>query len=345
MKLTASQVSMALITFLVAAALALAHLFDLSVYRGATPQDLVAGTGDLPYQYRILLPWLVSLLEHTPLTALLARLFSPLGLGTISAHFGSSREVTATLMLLEIAATVGVLVSFFILTAQFVIGPLRQAGGVLILVALLATLQALTSEEHFYYPSDTPAVLVVILAYLLLLRGRLAAFYSLFIIGSFNRETTLFLIPLVWSLPSDVLGAPTLLRTLCGPIHSIALLAIWAAIKFTLFLQFRGNRGYVMHPNLFDNLSALQSPTTFATTVVPLLLSIVVGILAYQRTGQPLLKSASIAGIFFLAGMFFAGTFRELRIYAELTPLIALCALVLVTPIAKLRLASRPLKE
>ncbi|NDC38419.1 MAG: hypothetical protein EBZ48_10250 [Proteobacteria bacterium] len=43
------------------------RLSDLSVYIGAVPENLVAGVGHLPYQYRVLIPWVVTLLQKTPL--------------------------------------------------------------------------------------------------------------------------------------------------------------------------------------------------------------------------------------------------------------------------------------
>ncbi|NDC38418.1 MAG: hypothetical protein EBZ48_10245 [Proteobacteria bacterium] len=235
--------------------------------------------------------------------------------------------------------TIATILSFIALCARFVVNQLPQIGGALILICLLSALQVCTPGAHLYYPSDTLAVLIVILCYLTLFSGRIVSFYSLFILGSFNRETTVFLLPLLWFLPPDVLNGPTkpsFAGTLQGPLHSLVLLGLWVSIKLSLFTTFRQNQGLFLHPNFIGNVIALQSLPTLCAFLLPVLACATVALYAARRCGDPRLAAAGYACMVYVVGIFLAGALRELRVYDELMPLIALCLLVALTPKTRL---------
>ncbi len=312
-----------------ASALTILRMNFVSVYVGAIPEKLVQGIGHLPYQYRALVPWCVAMLQNTPIPDLLTDWIPAAWLTVIGLKLQSAPNITATFLAFETASMFALMLSFLALTRLFVNGVLRQLLGLAFLLMALILLQAYTPGPNLFYPSDTISVVVVILSYLLLFAGRIVAFYPLFILGTLNRETTLFILPILWFLPPNIMRPR---HWLTGPIHSCVLLGVWITIKASLFFKYRGNHGYVMHPNILENLAALQEPLTIAATISCLGGFLLLWVLATRKAQDGRLCAAFYGALSLSIGLFCAGKLDELRIFSELAPLTALAFLLTLTP-------------
>ncbi|MBY0430835.1 MAG: hypothetical protein K2Q10_06540, partial [Rhodospirillales bacterium] len=183
-------------------------------YAPGTLEALIAGTAATPFQYRALVPWLA---------AGLARL-TEWGPGPL-------------FFLLDAVSCLGLLAALFALTRPL-LGDGTARGGLALLAWLaLPSLFLLNPEDNFRYPYDLPSIIVFALGLMLLRAGRLWAFLILLVLGTLNRETTLFLIPAFLATHRDRLPRGRLI------LHAGLQLAAWAAVKAGLALLYAGNAG------------------------------------------------------------------------------------------------------
>ncbi len=313
-------------TLLAAAAFVSLRMSMSSVYIGADLSALMMGDAHIPYQYRVLVPIAVRGVTALGLGAPLAWLLAPLGIAGLSDSFAVPPDVIATYLAVEILSVWGILVSFRALAALFVPRFAVQAGAALVLLAALGVLPLCSPGSRLWYPSDMPAVLVVVVSYLLLFSGRVGLFCALFPAATLNRETTLFLLPLLFLLPQAVLRAPH--AKACG----VALALCWMLEKAALYLAFRGNHGFPLHPNVVVNLESVREISLLATVALIALGSALLYWASAVRRHDARLLAAWRAALIFVAALFLAGKMDEMRIYLELLPLAALALLVAVAP-------------
>lgn len=295
-----------------------------SVYEGARLTWLVSGEGHLPYQYRVLVPYVAGALQKLGLGTTLQVIFSPLGLEQVATALDTPPDLAAIFLLIEIGALWGVLLSFRALAARCGSGEAASRIGALSLSALLLLPQLLSPTERLWYPSDVPAVLVVVLGYLALFSARPRLFDAVFLVGCINRETALFLLPVLLLLPSQVSGSKR------PALHATALALAWVGIKAGIFLAFRGNHGYPIHPNIFLNIEILSSTRgAIVSGAVAILFGVLVA--AVIRRGADVRVLAALkASVALLGATLFAGKLDEFRVYAELAPAAVLAGLVAV---------------
>ena len=292
-----------------------------SVYEGARLTWLVSGEGHLPYQYRVLVPYVAGALQKLGLGSALQAIFSPLGLEQVATALDTPPELAAIFLLVEIGAVWGVLISFRALAARCGSGEAASRIGALLLAALLLLPQFLSPTERLWYPSDVPAVLVVVLGYLALFSARPRLFDAVFLLGCLNRETALFLLPVLLLLPAQVSGSKR------RALHAAALALAWAAIKTGIFLAFRGNHGYPIHPNIFLNIEILTSMRGAIVAGTTAILCAAVVAAAIRRGADVRVVAALKASAVLLGATLFAGKLDEFRVYAELAPVAVLAGL------------------
>src|SRR3990172_7183486 len=187
-----------------------------SVHHQATPAMLVSGTAYKPFQYRALVGWVVGLFSSAfpgiplPTWFRLAELFSVFFL------LVAYRSYIALFIKDEILAS---LLSFFMLYVLFFN-------------------YLLYPNYPVWFPWDMPSVLFFTLGLTLIYRRRWALYYPLFILATFNRETSCFLtvVYLLTAIKKDPAGTVAL--------HFSAQLLIWVAVKSFLFLLYAGNPGW-----------------------------------------------------------------------------------------------------
>ncbi len=307
-----------LLALAIAAAIAVWRMSTSEVYAGAALPLLVAGEAHIPYQYRVLVPLLVRGAEGVGLGAPLAQLLAPLGLDRVAVALGAAPELASIFLAVEIVSLWALLVSFWALACRILRSSSAKVTALLVLVAALLVLPRLSQESRLWYPSDIPAIFVVVLAYLTLFSKRLAAFCLVFVLGTLNRETTIFLLPLVVLLPTAVTGArqPWMVISVLG--------AFWVALKAALFVAYRGNHGYPVHPNIVVNIEILSSWQVAVAAAAALMAIVFLGVHVVRKTHDERLKAALQAAALFFMVILFAGKIDEFRVYLELVPLAAL---------------------
>ncbi|MDP3850219.1 MAG: hypothetical protein Q8Q59_06940 [Luteolibacter sp.] len=280
-------------------------------------QQMAGHVGEKPWQYRILIPAMAGLLNHIKLPA--------------------EDSLFAWAKILEI------LFMFFTVIAfrhwLFLLLKDRKVASL-----LSFSLFAVLPFHHFFprpyfanYWYDTPALLVLILGIIFLYEKRWTAYYVLFLIGTFNRETTCFL-TVIYLLTSFAREKTTTLAAHCG-----AQFVIWMVIKTMLgkiYLDNPGVNGFEWYvapgvTHYADNIRHLMSPMNY-----PVLLGIMgflwIPVLVFhKRIGNDFVKRSLWVFIPYFAGMFLVANFYELRIYAELIPLFLSAFLLILIDLIK----------
>ena len=133
---------------------------------------LIQGKGNTPFQYRALVPWIVGWAARHVLP--LPGIGTPQGLAFV----------------IEIASTFALLVAFRYYLGFFFRG---AALGTLLAFSLVLVLPfnyLLPLHYPFRLAYDIPSVLVFTLGLILIYRRSWLWYYILFVVGTFNRETT-----------------------------------------------------------------------------------------------------------------------------------------------------------
>lgn len=308
----------------VAIAVGLWRMEGGSVYEGARLTWLVSGEGHLPYQYRVLVPFIAGGLQKLGLGTALQAIFSPLGLDQVATALDTPPDLAAIFLLIEIGAVWGVLLAFRALATCCGSGEAASRIGALLLAALLLLPQFLSPTERLWYPSDVPAVLVVVLGYLALFSARPRLFDLVFLLGCFNRETAVFLLPVLLLLPVKVSGSKQPL------LHAVVLVLAWGAIKAGIFWAFAGNHGYPIHPNIFLNIEIISSTRGILIGASVAAACGVFVLSALRRGADVRLRSALKAALLLLGATIVAGKIDEFRVYTELAPAMVLTGLAAV---------------
>jgi len=172
-----------------------------------------------------------------------------------------------------------------------------------------------------FYPSDIPSILFFTLGLRFLVERRWAVYYPLFILATFNKETTCFLTVAMIALYWDH-DRPARLA-----LHVAAQAIVWIAIKLLLGHLFAANSGegtfeHHMRVNLSFLASFMLRPTTWnwrrvlifggAWALVPL---------EWSQLPQAMRRLAWVAAPF-AVGMFCVGVLSEVRVFGELDPII-----------------------
>ena len=185
------------------------------------------------------------------------------------------------------------------------------------------------SEANFSYPYDLPSLAFFTAGLYYIYARRFVPLLLVIVVGTFNRETTLFLIGMF------VLDSAT--EQLNGRLNfkmvswvRVALLgALWATIKLSLAHRFAGNDASESFLRFSDNLHQLKP------RLVPALLNIcgytVPLVLLFRRALYPLRfrNYLWILPIWF-GVMFCSGVIVETRIYGELCSFSAIALLLIM---------------
>ena len=280
-------------------------------FRGAPWADLVRGTAPTPFQYRALIPYLVRAVSGM--------------------HAGGRALVTAGSLFfwIQCAST------FFLVlaTGWWLACVFPRRGARVLALSIFLGLPFNYLLDRFLalrYPSDFPSLLFFTLGLIFIRRRRWGCFYPLFVIATFNRETTLLLTVIylltAWGTePRRAVG-----------MHLRLQLSLWTAAKALLFAAYRGNPGSeFVQAHVWQNLEFLSNPSAwplFFSNLGYLWLPV---LLFRRRIPDRFLRRAALAVYPYAIGMFLVGNMYELRIYGELIPLVLPAFLLLVREFAK----------
>lgn len=270
-------------------------------YGPASIGNLVAGTAPAPFQYRILLPWIVGTLHdrHT------------LPIHTLKGYcFG-----------IEIVCTFALFVINWFYLGLFFKEAKVKAFGMLLLMYALSITYLVPSWLMFYYIYDIPSVCMFSLGLYLLHQRKLFLFYALFIVATANRETSIFLIPTL--LLTNWQRARTSSLT-----HCCVLTLLWIAIKMAI------GSCYNLHSlftwKLLCNLNTLLHPYYLFQTISSLGLLWLVVLFGWRDVKVPFLRQVCMVAPLFFVGMMCVANVQEIRVYGELTPVFLPSAVVVM---------------
>lgn len=260
---------------------------------------ILAMAGETPHQYRILIPWLVNLLEGAGIAPLRAlAVIDTVALCLLAFSF---RHYLSGFFPREPWPALLSLCLFYVMPFHF----------------LLPTTMP-------FFPSDVPSILFMTLGLTFLRTRRMGPFYLAFAIATLNRETTCFL---TLAYLANALGRE---KPRAIALHCFAQAVIWGGEKALLSRVFAGNPG----DGLFV-LSLSANREALATARGWLTLSSVTGflwipvLLWYRRIRDRFVKRSLLVVPVHLLGMFCVGYVLELRIYADLIPFILTAFLIL----------------
>lgn len=265
----------------------------------ATAEQLVQGLAPNPFQSRILIPWLIRQLLSLP--------FIPAGaLGTLIKGF----EFTSLLLLL---------VAF------------RHYLQLLFQDLLLSSLFAFSLFyalpfnylNTFWYPYDIPSVLFFTLGLIFLYKGHWRWYYPLFVIGTVNRETTLFL-TLIFILVN--VGRTPSINILK---HALVQFLIWVAIRLVVTRLVGASAG-LFEWYLEANILGLLQPATLLHISVTGGMSWLLAVIGYRQIEDAFVRRSLFVAIPWFIVMLFVGVIIELRIFGELLPIFLPAALLVL---------------
>jgi len=277
------------------------------MWEPATFEKMVEGVARAPFQFRALIPWTVDFLRNS------VGLSQP---GLEQFRFGS-----------EFLFTFLLLIAFRAYVSCFLSGPVAPSLATLLLAWVLPFHYLIPQRLGLYYVYDVPSVFFFTLGLLFLYRRRWLLFYPLFLVATFNRETTCFLtlIYLMTALPRgrrETRGQSTRRTEHSLPVvaaHCAAQLAIWYSIKYALHSLYGGSLHYTHYTR---NFYLLRVPATY-----PILLSVfgfawVPVLLGLRRIENAFVRRACFAVPIFFLGIFIVAQICELRLYGEMIPIV-----------------------
>lgn len=267
-------------------------------FRGAPWPELTDGTAKTPFQYRVLVPWVVSAV---------ARLF-PDG------------ERLAACRHLYFWATCATVFALVLSLKRYLVNFLGDRLARIFAFSIFLILPYNFLLNRFLalrYPTDIPSILFFTLGLVLIYSKRWRLYYPLFILATLNRETSCFLAVAYFCTSVGREKRKVLLG------HLAAQVTLWVGVKYGLYLAYGGNPGDGMCVfNAVHNLDFLKDPKAY-----PLFLSnlgfLWIPVLVYWRIipDQFVKRTVWLIPTFFL-GMFLVGNMYELRIYGELLPVV-----------------------
>lgn len=307
------RATVGLFCFCAAAALFAVYFGSMRFGRGEWDQvpfeSVVAGQAITPYQYRVLVPWMVGVAEKTAL---------PLpGVAT-------GRKLA---FLIEVASIFCALLAF-----RLYIGSIIKQEPLASLLAWTAMFLIpfnywLSGMWMFWMWYDMPSLLFFTLGLWLLRERMWWGFYLVFVLGTLNRETTCFLTMVL--LAAEWGGRNWLRRTV---IHVLAQAAIWLGVKFVLFQMYRANPGAGLSlNNLASNVDVLaHNPYRLFMFLSSLAYLWLPAAVFFPMITDRFVRRASLVTIPFLLVMLISGNAPELRIYGEMIPVVLPAYIVIV---------------
>ncbi len=276
-------------------------------YERCTLAQLTSYKADLPFQYRVLTSWVINLLSgFIPPFHLAEQLW-------ITQHVPIQTARAA--IAVEFASILGALLAFRYYLLQFFRDALVGSLISMSLFLALPWVYLLPRYAPYCAPYDIPALLVTILGLICLSKRWRTPFYCVFLIGTFNRETTIFL-TLAYAL--DAFGRERPRRI---AMHSLSQFAIWGGVKYILYRMYGSNPtegGSLFEDHLAANLTLLWNPKSY-----PLILSAVAfwwlpAIAGYRLIRVRFVKRTFLVTLPFLAAAMMVGSILEVRVFGEL---------------------------
>lgn len=289
----------------------------------------MSGHERLPFQERIL-----PILLMWPITH-----FSPL-MNALRTHQGPS---TPGLAAFYIVSLLGFSLAGFFCVRLY--HALTSTGTLDLLVYPLFLIISMWTyvvhlDADFSYPYDMLSLAFFTAGLFFIYTRRFPALLATMLVGTLNRETTLFLIP-IYMLDAATSATPDFAQDPAAPLSQrfnlrqipwlrvAVLFAVWLALKLTLTHLFAGNDASENYVRLRENLGRLKP------RLLPALLNICGYLLPVVILLRRRLRPIRFANYLYVlplwfAIMFYTGVLLETRIYGELSAYTAIAIVLLL---------------
>jgi hypothetical protein len=297
-------------------------------YAKAALMDLLTGTAHRPFQYRALVLWAVDWLQKVGPLQITSFALNPMKsfyLIEVCSAFLMIVAFRSYLKLFIKNNTSSALFAFsllYVLQFNFLF-PLHFNMTFPYILPTYSFYGTYFDKYNLYYPSDIPSIMLFIVGLILLYRRNWLLYYPLFVIATFNRETTCFL-TLVYLFTA--LGKE---RKSAIALHCMSQFLIWAAIKYTLAQIYAGSPGDLYQNGIFANLEILTSPSNYFKILSTMGYIWLPTLLGFRLIKDRFVRRSFLVVIPFAISIFLIGQFLELRDYGDLIP-IFLCSFILI---------------
>ncbi|MEW5700950.1 MAG: hypothetical protein AB1792_01795 [Candidatus Zixiibacteriota bacterium] len=272
----------------------------------ATLQALIDGTAHKPFQFRMLVPWIV---------------------GALSGVFPV--EIKTLYKVVDVAALMGLFYAFRLHLKSYFEGIAVELFP-FALFYVLPWNYLLARDLPVYLPYDLAAVAFFALGLALLHRRKWIWYYPVFALATFNRETMLFL-----AIVFAVVEHRRLSRASYA-IHLAAQVAIWLAIKFVMGSIYAGNPGTSFEfthvgtdiAHWRTNLEMLATPQRLILFLSSFGFVWILILAGWKRLHDPFTRQSLWAIPPFVLMILLIGNLNEMRVYGELTPIVLTAALL-----------------
>ena len=258
----------------------------------ATIWDMVGGVARAPFQYRILMPWIMGLISRVT------------GVDDV--------------VLIDVGLRTLVMFGVMVLTRRwlrhFVHPVLADVGPLLLGTVLLGTL-------YWYWPYDFSGILLWTAALVALVERRYALYLLLFVIGTVNRETTALLVGIFLTTQWETLGARRALR------WAGLQVALFAAIYIGLHALIRPDSGGAIELHWLENIGFLLGQNHISAFENWMSLLAAVGFLWLLASWRPRTKSSFLIRSCWILPVhaviiFVTGRLAEPRLWSEWVPVV-----------------------
>ena len=293
----------------------------LNTFRYISMQAYLQGDAKLPYQRR-LLPMLV------------ARALSTAPLSRSVVHRLNGRTVPPGFFPFFLVDLLSVAVSVWLCLKLYRKAAVRPRSAPLIVAIFLWTAAwtyMLSPESSTYYPYDLPGVAFFTAGLYFIYTRRFAALLMTLLVGTLNRETTLFLIPLLFldamALPPQ--GLSTSFWRRVPFVKLLVLTAAWVLVKLVLRRFYTHNDAADEFLRVNENLRLL-SPNKWAQILCACGFLLPVVLYLRPRLADPRIRSYLLIIPIWVAVMFAFAVLTEIRVFGELCSLVTVATALLL---------------
>ncbi len=303
----------------------------------------LSGRERLPFQERVLPIALMWPINHS---ALVMKHFSHTGGGFDSASAATPEKLAFYVVSLITFSIAG----FFTQRLYNVVMPSGRLSFLVFPIFMALTLWSyvIHIDANFSYPYDMPALAFFAAGLHAIYTRRFNTLAALVFVGTFNRETTIFLVGIY------VLDAAS--RDQSNRIHDhqtktirfrerfsrnqidwkrvILLFSLWLVVKLVLVYHFRFNDNSENFTRVWDNVGRLRP------RLWPILLNmcgyVLPFVVIFGARIHPIRFGNYLCIVpFWFASMFYAGVILETRVYGELCPYVAVAVVLLLEQAAQ----------
>lgn len=279
-------------------------------YERATFDAILDYSAALPFQCRILVPWVVN------------------GLSSILLPSSAIDSPVPLFMIVDLLSVFSLVIVFRWYVSIFFKNYIASAILALSILYVLPFNYLLPRINAFLYPSDIPAVVFFCLGLIFLYKQNWLRYYLLFVIATLNRETTCFLTILF------LITAVGKTRPNRIALHCIAQFIIWIAIKILLARIFIDNPGEALFEKHFaDNLVFLMNFGNYPYLLSSMGFIWIPTLFLYRLIPDDFVRRSIFIIIPFLLVTIYGANVFELRIFGEMIPVFLMAFLLVLSEV------------